>query len=267
MSKTLSKALYLLTLFEGEEQYFTVDELAKLAGIPRTTTYRLLKSLEENGFVRKASSYGMPIEQLSDVYQLGLRCLRLGARAASQIDTRNIALPYMKRIRDQLNLSVQLIISENDEAIYIEKVESNRPVRLYTSIGRKAPLYAGACPRMLLSFMEDDEIRRILSRQLVKVTDSTFTDKAQIWDMIHSTRKNGYSYSLSELAENTSAIATPIFDRNNKIEAALSVGNLVGELGTEASVNMDIVHIMWEASEKVSLELGYIGPYPYNNRK
>ncbi|WP_017725933.1 IclR family transcriptional regulator [Halalkalibacterium ligniniphilum] len=263
MSKTLAKALYLLTLFDGEENDITLDELSKRANIPKATTYRLLKTMEEHGFVKKVTLTSKSATTSSEAFQLGLRCLRLGEIAARQIDIRNIALPYMKKLCHELSESIQLVIPEGQEAVYIEKVESNRPVRLYTSVGRRAPLYAGACPRILLSFMSDEEIREILSRPLMKVTDQTSIDKGEIWETIREARQNGYTYSLSELADNTEAIGTPIFNQSGKIVGALSVGSFAGRLSSRSTVDMGIVREMWKACSEISKELGFIKPYPF----
>ncbi|MCM3489822.1 IclR family transcriptional regulator [Alkalihalophilus marmarensis] len=264
MSKTLAKALYILTLFEEDSEDLTLDEMSKKAEIPRTTTFRLLKTLEEFGFVKRVKSDSA--ERQSEYYQLGLQCLRLGAIATNQLDLRGIALPYMKKLSNQVGEAVQLVIPDGEEAVYIEKVESRRPVRLYTSIGRRAPLYAGACPRVLLSFMKDEVIDSILSRELHKVASKTSIDKNEIWDLIEQARNEGFTFSLSELAENTEAIGTPIFDSKGEIIAALSVGSFEGRLARDGIVNKEFVELLWGSCSEISKELGYMDSYPFTNK-
>ena len=53
----------------------------------------------------------------------------------------------MKELRDNLGQAVNLIIQDGNDAIYVEKMEGVQPVRVYTAVGRRAPLYAGACPK------------------------------------------------------------------------------------------------------------------------
>ena len=62
--------------------------------------------------------------------------MELGHLAATQLEARTIAIPYMQKLKEQLNEAVQLVIIDRDEAIYIEKVESDKPVRLYTKTGK-----------------------------------------------------------------------------------------------------------------------------------
>ena len=63
----------------------------------------------------------------------------------------------MKELRDSLGQAVNLIIQDGNDAIYVEKMEGAQPVRVYTAVGRRAPLYAGACPRILLSYFSEEE--------------------------------------------------------------------------------------------------------------
>jgi IclR family KDG regulon transcriptional repressor len=262
MSKTLSKALYLLGLFDDKNPLQRLDDLSRKANFPKPTTYRLLKTLEEFGLVQKANFYQNGVNIDSEYYQLGFKCLELGAMVANQFEVRNIALPFMTKLRDEFQESIQLVTYDHDDAVYIEKVEGTRPVRLYTKIGKRAPLYAGACPRILLSFLSDEEIRKIMQKDLIKVATQTITDKDQLWQSIHDARNRGYTYSSSELEEGTASIATPIFGRYGEVFASLSVASVNTTLTKERSE--DYLKHMWEASATISKLLGYTKEYPYS---
>ncbi|MCP3740093.1 IclR family transcriptional regulator [Rossellomorea sp. BNER] len=261
MSKTLGKALQLLTFFTEEKPYWRLDEISRKADIPKPTTYRLLKTFEEYGFVQKVYFQQKDLVIEGERYELGTRLLELGQIAQSKFEIRNIALPYMRDLQQSLNESVQLVIMENNEGVYIEKVESNMPVRLYTKIGRRAPLYAGACPRVLLSFLPDHKIEEILTQPTEKIGTNTFRTMEEIWGSIYSTREKGYTYSNSELEDGTAAFGTPIFDRFGDIAASLSVAGFATMLREEEA--MRYVIPMWEVSEKISRQLGFTKPYKY----
>jgi IclR family KDG regulon transcriptional repressor len=264
MSKTLSKALYLLTIFDENNPLHKLEDLSKKANIPRTTTYRLLRTLEEYGLVQKANFYQSGVNIDTEYYQLGLKCLELGGMVANQFEVRSLALPYMTKLRDLFQDSVQLVIIEHGEAYYIEKVDGTKPVRLYTKIGRRAPLYAGACPRILLSYMNDEEIRKLLKEDLMPLASQTITDKNELWASIIETRESGYTYSVSELEEGSAAFGTPIYGRGGEIAASLSVAGVASELTKDRY--LDYVEHMWEASKQISKLLGFTKEYPYSSK-
>src|SRR5699024_10551589 len=101
-------------------------------------------------------------------YRLGIKLLELGQLVSHQLELRRTSLPYMEDLMQEISEAVHLVIVSQDEAIYIEKVESNRALRLYTRIGKRSalllslrlytrigkrsPLYVGSGPRLLLAF-------------------------------------------------------------------------------------------------------------------
>ncbi|WP_096185669.1 IclR family transcriptional regulator [Evansella halocellulosilytica] len=255
MSKTIAKALQILKVFTEEKPFWRLDEMSKHLSIPKPTTYRLLKSLESEGFVQKVSFYQQGYLIEGEVYQLGTRLLELGQTAAGQYEVRNIALPYMRELQKKLGQSVQLAIPDQNASIYIEKVEDDRPVRLYTKIGRRAPLYAGACPRALLSFFPDELIHDILKDPIEPIGPQTLKTKEEVWQSIREAREKGYTFSDSELAEGTAAYGTPIYNRFGEVEASLSVAGFSSVLKNKE--DHFYVMPMWEVSAKISKRLGF----------
>ncbi|QNK87347.1 IclR family transcriptional regulator [Sporosarcina sp. resist] len=263
MSKTMEKGLQLLDLFTEDHPYWRLDEISAYTEIPKPTALRLLRTLVEVGFLQRT-----PVERNGaiidgDSYSLGLKLLQLGERVASGLEIRNIALPFMRQLQMQFNEAVQLITRENNNGVYIEKVESTRPVRLYTRVGRHAPLYAGACTRTLLSFLPDEEIDAILSMPLTNYASQTPKSAEEVWSLIKQVRSEGYAYSLSELEEGTVSIAVPIFNRHGEVEYSISIAGFPVSLPKENANHF--LQSLWEAAANISEKIGYTHLYPYRN--
>lgn len=263
MSKTMEKGLQLLDLFTEERPYWRLDEISAYTEIPKPTALRLLRTLVEAGFLQRTSVERKGAIIDGDSYSLGLKLLQLGERVASGLEIRNIALPFMRQLQMQFNEAVQLVTRENNNGVYIEKVESTRPVRLYTRVGRHAPLYAGACTRTLLSFLPDDEIDAILSMPLTSYASQTPKSAQEVWALIKEIRIEGYAYSLSELEEGTVSIAVPIFNRHGEVEYSISIAGFPVSLPKENANHF--LHSLWEAAENISEKIGYADLYPYRN--
>ncbi|CAI8863054.1 HTH-type transcriptional regulator KipR [Brevibacillus sp. IT-7CA2] len=216
-NRSVLKTLEFLEYFIQNSE-LSLAELVELSDMPKSTVFRILQTLEMRGFVSKTTTHNPP------KYQLGLKLLEFGNIVAQRLEIRKIALPYMQQLRDTVDEAVNLIIRDQDVGVYIEKVDTRQYVRVYTQVGRKSPLYAGACPRILLSFLPDHEIEELLNRvDMKKISPDTNIDKDLLWQWIHDARENGYTVSYGELEPDSAAIAVPIRDFTGQVIAGLSL--------------------------------------------
>lgn len=106
--------------------------MAQLTSIPRSSVHRMASSLGDMGFLKKEDN---------NKYSIGFLFLEFGQLVKERIDIRKIALPAMHSLCEEAGEALNLVIKEGNEAIYIEKLETMQPVRVYTKIGRRVPLY------------------------------------------------------------------------------------------------------------------------------
>ncbi len=245
-NKTVVRSMEIVNLFERHAA-LTFQEIIELSGIPKTTVYRMLVTLEEMGLIEKGED---------GKYRLGLLFLKFGHLVSSRLDIRKIALPFMENLHHDVNEAVNLIVRQGDEAIYIEKLDTYQKVRLYTAVGRRSPLYAGACSRVILAYLPDEEIDAYLrSAELKSFAAGTMTDREQIYETVRQARAYGYTVSHSELENHTAAVAAPIFNHQGNIAAGISIA------GIEANYDSGNTAIFAEkakaAAEAISRQLGF----------
>lgn len=245
-NKTILKSLDVLQLFYDHKE-LSLQEMVALSGMPKTSVHRLLGSLEEMGFLQRNER---------GLYELGLIFLRFGHLVAERLDIRELALPVMRRVRDELEEAVNLVVRDGNDAIYIEKVDTRQPVRVYTRIGRRAPLHGGACPRALLAFLPDHERSHYISQaELVQVASGTITDRNQLYTMTEEARQRGYTISHSELEDYSSAVGAPIFDHSGQVIAGLSIAGLTTRFGSDRLPLL--IEKVREAALEISEKLGW----------
>ncbi len=246
-NKTVVRSMDILNLFIDHPE-LTFQEIIDLSGIPKTSVYRMLKSFEEMGFLEKGHDLK---------YRLGIIFLRFGSLVSSRLDLRGIAYPIMKELHDDVEEAINLIIRHGDEAVYIEKLDLKQKVRLYTAVGRKSPLYAGACSRIILSFLPVQDIQEYVRKtELLPYANGTITDKQELYQMIEEARINGYTVSHSELENYTTSIAAPIFNHEGEVIAGISIA------GVEANYQGDNIPVFAEkvmaAADAISEKLGFV---------
>ncbi|PFQ17388.1 IclR family transcriptional regulator [Bacillus cereus] len=249
INKTAVKTMDILELFYEHEE-LSLTEMVRLTNMPKTSVYRLIGSLEEMAFLQKNEK---------GKYRLGVVFLRFGQLVSQRLSVRNIAIPYMKELRDSLGQAVNfnLIIQDDNDAIYVEKMEGVQPVRVYTAVGRRAPLYAGACPRILLSYFSEEEKRRYIEEvDLKQFADGTIVDKEQLLEVLQMAKKEGYTISYSELENHTAAIAAPIFASDGTVVAGISISGLAIEY-SESNISYFIAKVK-ETAHRISKELGFL---------
>ncbi|PIC62947.1 IclR family transcriptional regulator [Sporosarcina sp. P13] len=246
-NKTVVRSLDILNLFI-DHPALTFQEIIELSGIPKSSVYRMLTSLEEMMFLEKGAD---------SKYRLGLLFLKYGNLVSKRLDIRKIAYPIMEALHYDVKEAINLIVQQGDAAIYIEKIDTYQKVRLYTAVGRNSPLYAGACSRVILSHLTDNEIEKYLdSVEIKQLAKGTITDRDELLVSIQDARKNGYTISHSELENFTSSIAAPIYDFSGEVVAGISIA------GIEANYSEDnignLIPKVKGAALEISRQLGYV---------
>lgn len=245
-NKTVVRTMDVLHLFKVHSK-LSFNEIVHFSGIPKTSVFRMVRSLEEMGFLNK---------DRDGKYSLGLLFLQFGNLVAERLDIRQVALPIMQKLQNEVGEAVNLVVQEGKEAIYIEKLEAKHPVRLYTAIGRRSPLYAGACPRIILAFLPHDEGEEYLDRiELKLIASGTITNKEKLRSALEESQKNGYSISYSELENYTSALAAPIFNHKGHIIAGISIAGL--EVNFQQERLPSLIEKVKNAAYEISRKFGY----------
>ncbi|MDQ0176419.1 IclR family transcriptional regulator [Bacillus chungangensis] len=245
-NKTVVKSMDVLNLFLTYSK-LSFNEIVQVSGIPKTSVYRMIGSLEEMGFLQKDET---------GKYSLGLSFLQFGHLVAERLDIRQIALPIMETLQNNVGKAINLIIRDGNEAIYIEKLDTNEPVRLYTAIGRRSPLYAGACSRIILAYLSDKEIDHYLeTTELKPLAAGTITDKNKLQEILKTARRNGYTISHSELENHTTSVAAPIFNYKGEVIAGLSIASI--DLHFQKENLPQYIEKVKTAATEISQNLGF----------
>jgi len=244
-TSSIQKALEIINCFSIKNPSLSLDEIILKLKVPKTTVFRTLTQLEDYGYIKKIIVDG------KSQYSLGYAFLEKGQLVKSNLDIRELARSEMIHIRNETNLTVQLAIRQNSEALYIEQFESWRPIRLYPNIGKKAPLYVAACPRVLLAYTEMEEQLQLISNfEYKSFTKYTPTSPDVIKEILIEIRKSGFSISKGELFEGTIAVAVPVFNKiTNEVIAAISIVGIETDFEHELS---KYINILKNSSQKIS---------------
>ncbi len=217
--RAVERALDILLCFLVNKEP-TLAELTRCANLNKATVFRLLHTLIDKGFVERITG--------SERYQLGRKIVELGRDYPFKDWRLLIIKSEMEKLRDLLEETVSLYIRDGSERVRVFAVESNQTIRRVAPIGVRMPLTVGASSKILMAFA-DEELQNFLLPRL----DWQNVNRAYYEEQLTKIKKDGYAISISEREIGTSAISTPIFNKENKLLAALTVSGPSSRLTTE----------------------------------
>lgn len=241
MSQSLERALELIDeLADGPKR---LGPLADAVGVHKSTVLRLLQTLERHGYVRRQGD--------APEFTLGLRFVELSHALLEGLDIRRVAAQPLKRLGQQTGETVHLAVLDEGEVVYIDKVESVHPVRMYSRVGARAPAHCTGVGKVLLAYTD---VARWPQMELRRFTDQTITSHEGLVLAAKEIRLKGWGRDEREHENAIRCVAAPIFGSNGEVVAAVSVSVPTSRLSME---QLDrYVPAVREAADAVTTGLG-----------
>ena len=245
--QSVDRAIRILSAFSVQQPGLTLGQIADLIGISKGGAFRLLATLEHHGLVVKDSS--------ASTYSLGFGVLELAGVRLRQTDVREVALPHMRKLRDDTDETVVLCLRVGDYRVHVEQLESYRPFHRTGRVGEHVPLYAGAASKVLLTAMGEEEVHNYLDRvELERLASNTVIDPDALLQELSEIRAKGYAAGYQERAEDTAGLAAPVYGADDVIVAALQIPLLLQHFTPEACD--ELIPAMMDTANAISRDLG-----------
>ncbi|MFD0051482.1 IclR family transcriptional regulator [Actinomycetes bacterium NPDC127524] len=213
--QSVDRAINILELFEEGSIELSVKEISTLLNLPKSTIHGLLKTLELRGYLVQNHE--------NQKYRLGLKLFELGNLVAKQLDIKQVAFKIIEELARELKETIHLVILDENEVLYIEKVDGPGALRMYSQVGKRAPMYCTGVGKVILAFLEEEKIKSIIhSTNYTKFTSHTVTDPEELYKMLPGIREKGYAMDDEEIELGLRCIAAPIFNHENKVIASIS---------------------------------------------
>lgn len=199
---TVEKAFLLLEHLAAAGKPAALNDISTVVGLPKPTTYRLLRSLQNLGYVTRPAG--------SRDYLIGPRAARLGTSdpAAS---LKNAVRPLLRRLHVKLNETINLGLLSGTQIHYIDYIETTRPLRYIPTSGEIDPYFCTALGRAIASQLPDDALNQLLNQTvLVRTTMRVPTTREQLRDVILRARELGYAEECEESVEGISCLAVSL---------------------------------------------------------
>ena len=218
--QAIERAVAILSTFSAEEPELGVTELADRLELHKSTVHRFLVNLEAAGFVER--------NRHTARYRLGLRIFELGGLVLQQMNLWDEALPFLEGLVRDSGETGHLAVLDGGEAVYIEKVEARRALRIPSAIGRGYPAHATSLGKLLLAHLEPRASDALISeRGLHRCAPNTMTDPDRLREELARIRRQGYAVDDEEYEEGLRCIGAPIVGHTGQVVAAIGIGGPV----------------------------------------
>ena len=194
----------------------SLHELSTSTGIPKSTVFRLLATLQHLDIVKR--------DEPTKAYRLSAKSPGQALGLPSTESLRRAALPFMLELRNEFGETVNLGHLQHDRVVYIEVVPSEFALRLSERPGASVEAYCSALGRGILAFSAPSVAESILGkRMLPRLTPQTLVDPKIILQELTRIRAEGYAVESEESALQATCLAVPILDSDNLAIGAISV--------------------------------------------
>jgi len=193
----------------------TSADLAPKLGMARETVHRVCVALERLGFLER--------ELGSKRFTVGHRQQQLALNSLFNASYRGERHALLEALSHEVGETVNLTVLDDNEIVYIDRVECQWPLRIHLQPGSRVPIHCGASGKLFLSMMPAAKRRRLLAVPLHRYTDNSITDVRELEAQLKEIRSSGVSVDAEEFMQGLIGLAVPVSDVRGRICATVSL--------------------------------------------
>jgi IclR family transcriptional regulator, KDG regulon repressor len=244
----IDRAGQILDCFGFDHPELSVSEIGAKTRLHRSTAHRILMALEYNELIQQNPENGK--------YRLGIKLFRLGHQAVSHLNLPEICRPFLTRITSETKETVHLAVLDEDQVLYLDKVEGPHALRMPSRVGRRIPTYCTSLGKAMLSCLDDQEVKNIFRDQVLSpYTPNTVKTLSQLLTDLRMIRKRGYAVDNEEIEIGLRCVGAPIRDYSGIMVGAISVAAPAARLAGQKIYAVG--RLLVSTTEEISEKLGY----------
>ena len=223
--QSLTRGLTLLELIADSHGSVALTELAQQAGLPNSTTHRLLSTMQQQGFVRQVGDLGL--------WTIGAHAFVVGSSFLQSRNLLALVHPVLRSLMEQSGETVNLAVLDlsDHQAVIIDQVQCTQLMRMSAPIGGKLPMHASGAGKAFLAHLGDEQVTALLHQKgLHYYTPKTLMSPQSLKENLALVRKAGFSFDDEEHALGLRCVAAPIYDEHGEAFAALSISGPIARM-------------------------------------
>jgi IclR family transcriptional regulator, KDG regulon repressor len=241
--QSLARGLKIMELLAARGDSMGTTELAEELGIDKSSASRLAQTLATYGYVEQ--------DPRTRRYRLGPQVVRLSRSLLTRMPLRDEAKPFLRELVERTGECAHLAILAQNQALYIDQVESPASLRVTTGVGTLAPLHCTALGKSLLAFSNNVAF----PSDLPFFTPRTITDSETLRIHLEQTRRQGYAIDDEEYELGVRCVAAPVCDYRGKVVGAIGVSAPAGRMSLDGIAAFG--EIVMEVGQKLTDRMSF----------
>ena len=223
--QSLTRGLTLLELIADSHGSVALTELAQQAGLPNSTTHRLLTTMQQQGFVRQVGDLGF--------WTIDAHAFVVGSSFLKSRNLLALVHPVLRSLMETSGETVNLAVLDlsDHQAVIIDQVQCTQLMRMSAPIGGKLPMHASGAGKVFLAHLTDEQVTALLHQKgLHHYTPKTLMSPQSLKANLAQVRKAGFSFDDEEHALGLRCVAAPIYDEHGEAFAAISISGPIARM-------------------------------------
>ena len=249
--QSVERAAEILQSFTPERPELTLTDVRSVVGFSKSTTHRLLSTLEGLGLVA--------YEPRTRRYRLGLQVFRLGSVAAKSMELVKRADPLLMNLAQESGDTTFLVVDDGDQALCLRRFDGDHNVRvLFLEAGKRSPFNCGSAQRVLLAHLPEPRWEDIVTNHTRRMTEHSLAGRDELDRDRREIRERGYALSWEDVTLHACALGTPVRGASGEVIASVSISGIVQRFSVDRMPIL--IQAIRELGNELSRLLGYVSP-------
>jgi DNA-binding IclR family transcriptional regulator len=245
---SVGRALTVLEVLAESRNGYTLSDLGRRLGLPKSSLHTMLRTLGERGYVLRNPA--------THRFRLGLRLFTLANLALNELGLVEQASPLLRLLMERTRLTVHMAVRERGEAVLVEKIDPPGIPRLATWVGKRMDLHCTGVGKALLAYMPQNEFQLLVKNYgFTRYNENTITSIQRLRAECEQIRRVGHSSEDEEGEIGFRCVGAPVFDHTGNVVAAISVAGTTTQITVDNSAMY--VDLVKQTGEDISQSLGY----------
>ncbi len=238
------RAMQVLEFLARSKRGASLSSVSRNLALPKSSTYLVLKTLEQEGYLRRSVRSGK--------FYFGVRLVRLCRSALANLGLREVARPFLTDLMGQTGIIVHLAVLEGNEAVIIDRISPPGSNAGADWVSRRLDINCTGVGKALAAFLPEEQFDQLITTQrFARHNDNTIVTIASLKKELYKVREQGYALDDEEDEIGVRCVGVPILDVDQRALAAISLA------GTTEQIPLEKVRNLAVALKQTATEISY----------